>query len=391
MFAHTFPNMPTIKNFARAGLRLRTAFYGSVLTLCLAADLTAGQQTSTVTDTPTRKTVLSPEKAGKAEGAATDYSRKAVICEWLGFRHTDNSSAPYAELMELYKAAAEQKWRVWQAHHFDNPELLKQAETEGKPLFKQVQEKEKALKALELPRPELKALDVVDTGRPEQAAKISSNERAAMNCARQAHIHAYNAERRIDDRQPYHAAMAEGYAALAEQHWQVWRACHVNDIETMVKAQANVKILQDRLRNSDPQNGKPGAGRRLDSALIANSETIAVNHGMLAVKCGQMAMQASADLKKIYLDLADNYRESSQLSRKIAAAAAGMDDGAVATLKIKLLTLRDTRQTLLEQEKKCLDDLKNNPEQAEMRRKIAELKRDYEALRQQVAKIKDAD
>jgi hypothetical protein len=102
-------------------------------------------------------------------------------------------------------------------------------------------------------------------------------------------------------------------------------------------------------------------------------------------------MQASTDLKKIYLDLADNYRESSQLSRKIAAAAAGMDDGAVTTLKIKLLTLRDARQTLLEQEKKCLDDLKNDPEQAETRRKIAELKREYEALRQQVAKIKDAD
>lgn len=383
--------MPTIKNFARTGLRLRTAFYVGVLTLCLAASLAIGQQASSVADAPIRKTVLSPEKAGKAEGAAADYARKAVICEWLGFRHADNPSAPYAELMELYRAAAEQKWRVWQAHYFDNPELLKQAETEGKPLFKQVQEKEKALKALGLPRPELKALDAVDTGRAEQSAKISSNERAAMNCARQAHIHAYHAERRIDDRQPYHAAMAEGYAALAEQHWQVWRACHVNDIETMVKAQTNVKILQDRLRNSDPQNGKPGAGRRLDSALIAASETIAVNHGMLAVKCGQMAMHADADLKKIYLDLADNYRESSQLSRKIAAAAAGMDDGAVTTLKIKLLTLRDARQTLLEQEKKCLDDLKNDPEQAETRRKIAELKREYEALRQQVAKIKDAD
>ena len=43
------------------------------------------------------------------------------------------------------------------------------------------------------------------------------------------------------------------------------------------------------------------------------------------------------------------------------------------------------------QEKKCLDDLRNDPEQAEMCHKIAEFKREYEALRQQVAKIKDAD
>ena len=142
MFAHTFPNMPTIKNFARAGLRLRMAFYVGVLTLCLAADLTAGQQTSTVTDTPTRKTVLSPESRQGGRRGDRLFPQSGNL-RMAGLPAPDNSSAPYAELMELYKAAAEQKWRVWQAHHFDNPELLKQAETEGKPLFKQVQEKEK--------------------------------------------------------------------------------------------------------------------------------------------------------------------------------------------------------------------------------------------------------
>ena len=38
-------------------------------------------------------------------------------------------------------------------------------------------------------------------------------------------------------------------------------------------------------------------------------------------------------LEKIYLDLADNYRESSQLLRRKIARPAGMDDRAVAALK----------------------------------------------------------
>ncbi len=291
--------MPTLKKFAWAGRCSQAALCGGALVLCLAAELSAAPA-SAAADAPERKSVLSPEKAGKAEGAAADYSRKAVICEWLAGRYAGNPAAPYAELLELYKAAAEQKWRAWQAYHFDDPELLKQAETAGKPLVKQAGEKEKALKALGLPRPELKALDEASPGRKERAEKISASERAAMNCERQSHLHAFHAGRLVDSQQPHHAAMAEGYAALAWQHWQVWRACHLNDIETMVKAQANVRILQGRLQNSSPQDGPPGAARRLDSELIAASETIAVNHGMLAVKCGQMAVQTDAGLKKMF-------------------------------------------------------------------------------------------
>ena len=382
--------MPTLKKFTGAGRPGRVALCAGMLSLCLAAELPAAPASATA-DAPAQKSVLSPEKAGKAEGAASDYSRKAVICEWLAGQHVGNPAAPYTELLELYQAAAEQKWRVWQAYHFDDYELLKQAETAGKPLVKQANEKEKALKAVGLPRPEIKALDAANAGRPELAEKISASERAAMNCERQAHLHAFHAGRRIDSQQPYHAAMAEGYAALAWQHWQVWRACHLNDIETMVKAQANVRILQGRLQNSSQPDGQPGAARRLDSELISASETIAVNHGMLAVKCGQMAVQTDAGLKKIYLDLSANYRESSQLRRKVANAAAGMDDRAVAALQIKILTLRDARRALWELEKEALDDLKDDPAQAETRRKIAEFKREYQALRKQAASLKDAD
>ncbi len=381
--------MPTLKKFTGAGRWSRVALCAGALALFPAADLPAAPAPA-ADDAPAQKSVLSPEKAGKAEGAAADYARKAVICEWLAGKHAANPDASYAALQELSQAAAEQKWRVWQAHHFDDADLLKQAETACKPLAKQVGEREKALKAAGLPRPDLKALAAACEGNPDRAGQIADSERAAMNCARQSHVHAFHAERRIDSQQPYHAAMAEGYAALAWQHWQVWRACHLNDIDTMVKAQANVRILQQRLDNRR-QGGQPQAVRRLDSGLITASETLAVNHGMLAVKCGQMAVQADGELKKIYLNLAENYRDSSQLRRKIANAAAGMDERAAAALKIKILKLRDARKLLWESEEKALDELKTDPEQAELRHKIAEFKREYQALRKQVENLKDLD
>lgn len=379
--------MPTLKILAWVGRWFLTALQCGALALFLPA----APASAAADNVPAQKSVLSPEKAGKAEGAAADYARRAVICEWLAGRHAALQDAPYARLQELCQAAAEQKWRAWQAYHFDDAELLKQAETACKPLVKQVGEQEKALKAAGLPRPDLKALAAAGAENPERAGQIADSERAALNCARQSHIHAFHAERRIDSQQAYHAAMAEGYAALAWQHWLVWRACYLNDIDTMVKAQANVRILQQRLENCRQQDGRSPAVRRLDAGLISASEKLAVNHGMLAVKCGQMAVQADCELKKIYLALAENYRDSSQLRRKIANAAAGMDERAVAELRIKILKLRDARKLLWESEEKALDDLKAVPEQSELRRKIAEFKREYQDLRKQVENLKDPD
>lgn len=357
------------------------------LAFCLAVALAAP-----AADAPAPKSVLSPEKAGKAEGAAADYSRKAVICEWLAAQHAGKPDAPYAGLLEIYKGAAEQKWRVWQAYHFDDAEMLKQAEAACKPLARQAAEIEKTLKAGGLPRPDVKALAAAgQEGDPDRAGKIAEHERAALNCERQAHVHAFHADRRREEFQKYNAAMAEGFAALAWQHWQVWRACHLNDIETMVKAQANVRILQARLENYRQQRDQYNTTRRLDTDRIAAHETVAVNHGMRAVKCGQMAVQVDGDLKKIYLELADSYRESSQLRRKIANAAAGLDEHAVTALNIKILTLHDARQALWEREKAALEAIQQDPEQAEQRRKIAEFKREFKELRDQVNQIKDAD
>lgn len=330
-------------------------------------------------------TAFNAEKAGKAEGAAVDFTRKALICEWLISQQPDNLEQTYRALLSLYQAAATQRWQTWQAAYFNNSVQLRQAEQESRTLNKEIAELEKILKEAGVPKPELKALKTIDQQTLQKHAdEINEHERAAINCERQTMIHLHKADNSDPDYKKYNLAAAETYKALAGQHWEAWRAFYLGKNDISLKAKANIKVLQERLNNYRHQLDQYKNAKRLDPARVAALENIAVNQGILAVKCKQLILHTEGELKKIYFALAENYTEASQLHRKLANAVANIDDRSITNLKIQTSALREAQQSLWEQEKKEIAALKAKPEQSELYKKILETKRECQELRDQV-------
>ncbi|MFN2351456.1 MAG: hypothetical protein ABR497_05875, partial [Kiritimatiellia bacterium] len=340
-----------------------------------------------------QKSVKHPERAGRAETAAINHSRQAIVSEWLAGQTSGDGITLYEEMTSLHRAMADHKWRTWQAYHYDDAELLKQAEDAYRQAARTLTALEKTRKQLNLPKPEPETFKAAPgTDAPSVGAeRATDHERAAGQHERQAYTHSFRSENRREDFQKYNMTVAETHLALAQQHWSAWRAGLLNDNNVLVLAQANIRTLRARLASFHGERAQYLAQGGAGGKDADNHETLAINHGMRAVKYSQIAIQVNRPLKEIYVELAENYRQSSKLQRDRAHALLTGNQGALPGIDMKIITLHDKRMQLQEREQEGIQLLRSDPDTIDQRKAITQFKKEFRELRERVKQINDSD